>query len=135
MKRILVLVLILFSNCYAKKDYINTYFPEDSIVRRQHNNQPHGTGWFGFDNDVRAACDRLNGIFESIEEKTYNTYSPYYYDVIESLVKTITGTLDQKIVENELDWAWELKVVLEKEAEKRYYHSAEYEQVLAREKK
>lgn len=138
MKKIILILLLGYSNCFATIDYINTYFPENSIVRKAHNAEPHGTGWFGFDSDRRVLCDRLNSIFFSLEHREHSDYSLGYlhvYDYLETAIREIAQNQDEKTIQLELDWAWQLHNYLDKKAAEKYYNSPEYQQQLEQENK
>lgn len=134
----IILLLTICGNLWAAKDYINQYFPENSVIRKVHNEQPHGTDWFGFDNEARSACDHLNKLYDMIENRAHGDYSMWYvyvYDSIKHAVQTIVGNQDDQVFQNEFDWSWELKNHLDEKALERYYISTEYQHQLAREQK
>ena len=138
MKIQIFFMLAFCINCWATKDYINQYFPQDSLVRKVHNSQPHGTGWFGFDNDVRAACDHLNNLFEQVENRPHKDDSIWYvyvYDSLKSSIQAITSDQGEDVIQNELNWAWQLKKYLDAKAAQTYLSSHEYQQELEQEKK
>lgn len=138
MKKIILILLLGYSNCFATIDYINTYFPENSIVRKAHNAEPHGTGWFGFDSDRRVLCDRLNSIFFSLEHREHSDYSLGYlhvYDYLETAIREIAQNQDEKTIQLELDWAWELKIHLDKKVTDKYEQTEEYRQAIEREQR
>lgn len=138
MKIKLLLVVFIFGNCLATIDYINKYFPEDSVIRKTHNSEPRGTGWFGFDNDIRSTCDNLNSIFSYLALRAHNDCSLWYlhiYDQIEKAIRKITQNQDEKTIRAELDWAWELKKYFDTKIEENYRKTAEYQQELEREQR
>jgi hypothetical protein len=131
MKIAFLFTLLIFGNSFAAIDYINKYFPENSIIRKVHNSEPSGTGWLGFDSNVRAACDNLNKIFSSLAHRAHNDYSPWYlytYDDLIEDIKVIVGNQDEKAIQIELEWAWELKNHLDKKVIENYEKTPEYKQ-------
>lgn len=70
-KIIFLTLIFLTSNLFGHDpiDYINTYLPEDSLVRIIHNNEPHGTGWFGFDSSKRCACNYIQDAFADAADR------------------------------------------------------------------
>lgn len=133
MKIKLFLFLAVFSNCLASTDYINKYFPKDSYIRKMHNSEPHGTSWFGFDSTIRASCDHLNTLFSQLEKRTPDDYSHWYlfvYDSLAGTVRNIMDNQDEKAIQAELDWTYELKNLLDKKAEKNYKKSDIYQEEL-----
>ncbi len=138
MKNILLIILFCYSNCFASIDYINKYFPENSIVRKVHNTEPHGTGWFGFDSDRRFLCDHLNSIFSSLEHREYSDYPGWYlytYDCLIEDIKVIVGNQDEEAIQLELDWAWELKIYLDTKVAQQYTQTEKYRQECEREQR
>lgn len=132
------LFFIIFSACntLATIDYINKYFPEDSLIRKTYNAEPHGTGWFGFDSNIRAACDRLESIFAALAQRKHDDYSCLQlYQSLESEIRIIASTQDEAKIQIELDWAWELNKHLDKKIQGNYEKTPEYQQKIEREQR
>ncbi len=133
----LLFTLLLACTIVQAEDYINKYFPENSILRQKHNNEPRGT-WFGFDNEVRSACDRINYVF-SIQTKLFYTEFTYMchhpYESLEQDIRIVLADFDEEIIQHAIDWAIEVYKHLGNKAQEEYQKTSEYLAILAREKR
>jgi|GEM_PF-4790963 len=71
----LLLACTTVLSAHATKDYIKEYLPDNSLIKKIHLQEPHGTGWFGYDSSLRKSCDYLNNLFEAEESKEPTTFA------------------------------------------------------------
>ena len=140
-----ILYILLFSCSFLAGnaiDYINKYFPDESVIRKKHNSEKPGTGWFGFNSDIRISCDWLNHLFSVLDKRPnldHDSFENMHYlrngEYIVECIKNALSDQDETVIQNELEWALQIKIHLEKKAEEAYKQTSEYQQLVAREQR